>query len=336
MPRGRADWGRPRSASPRFLLFAPRAGFAWSPLGSQKTVIRGGLGWTYNFLQLAQTVNPFRNSLAKSVNMVQTSLDTLNQSTTVQRLDAKNWGARDETPQKMPTVYDFSLTVQRELPGKLVVDLGYIGNLQRHQPVIFELNAVPFGTAFKAEFVDPRSVGYNFSGPITAANPGPALPGSNAMDQVLMRPYRGHGAINFQPNVGNNRYDSMQLTLNKRFGAGLTLSTAYTWSRFLTQQENTGLYSFNWKDYTGIKQNQDRRHVLALNYTYEFPKFAAKIGWDNAASRRLLNDWRIAHMMSFFSGQDFTPGFQRPAGQHEHQHQPQPDFSGHRRSGPAG
>ncbi len=112
-----------------------------------------------------------------------------------------------------------------------------------------------------------------------------------------------------QPNVGNNRYDSLQATLNKRFGAGFTLSAAYTWSRFLTQQENTGLYYYNWKDYTGYIQNQDRRHVMAINYTYELPKVASKLGWDNPFTRQVLNDWRIAHMITIFSGQDYTPTF---------------------------
>jgi hypothetical protein len=152
-------------------------------------------------------------------------------------------------------------------------------------------------------------VGYNFAGPISASNPGPALPGSNAVDQNLMRPYRGHAAVNMQPNVGNNRYDSLQITLNKRFGAGLTFSAAYTYSRFLSQQESTGLFYYNWKDYTGFKQNQDRRHVVTVNYTYELPAIASRIGWNNAFSRQLLNDWRLAHLMSFFTGQDYTPSF---------------------------
>jgi hypothetical protein len=48
---------------------------------------------------------------------------------------------------------------------------------------------------------------------------------------------------------------------------------------------------------------------MSLNYTYELPKIAAKLGWDNGFSRRLLNDWRVAHMLTIFSGQDYSPSF---------------------------
>ena len=174
--------------------------------------------------------------------------------------------------------------------------------------MVFELNAVPFGTAWQSKYIDPRSTGYNFSGPVTASNTG-VLPGSNAQDAVVMRPYQGIGAINFQPFAANNRYDSLQSTLNKRFGGGLTISAAYTWGRLATQTESRGPIFYNWKDYAGYKSTTDRRHVATFNYTYSFPKFSAKLGWNNGFSRRLLDDWQIAHMATFFSGQDYNPGF---------------------------
>lgn len=304
---GQGGMGNAPLLSPKALLMAPRGGFAWSP--TPKTVVRGGFGWTYNFLALGQTANPFKNGIARQVNMVQTSFDSMGAASTVQRIDARGYGVRDEGGIKMPTVYDFSLGVQRELPWNLVLETGFVGNLQRHQPVTFELNAVPRGTAWKAEYIDPRSAGYNFQGAISASNPGPALPGSNAMDAVVMRPFRGLAALNFQPNVGNNSYRSWQTTLNKRFGQGLTVSTSYAYSRFQSGIENVGLFYDNWKSYTGYTGSTDRRHVYNANYTYEFPKFAEKLGWNNPFGRQLLNDWQIAHMMSIFSGQNFSPGY---------------------------
>jgi hypothetical protein len=304
---GQGGLGNAALRSPKPLLVAPRGGFAWSPRGSSNTVIRGGIGWTYNFLALGITTNPFRNGLANQVNMVQTSLDTMTQTSTVRRIDARGYGARNESSNKQPTVYDFSLGVQRELPFKVVAELSYVGNLQRHQPVTFELNAIPFGTAWQSQYVDPRSAGYNFYGPVTAGNPGP-LPGSNAMDAVVMRPYKGIAGINFQPFAANNQYHSMQLSVNKRYGHGLTVSGAYTWAQFQTQTESRGPWFHDWKDYAGYKSNTHRRHVATVNYTYEFPKFAEKLGWNSGFSRRLLNEWQLAHMFTFFSGQDFTPG----------------------------
>jgi hypothetical protein len=206
-------------------------------------------------------------------------------------------------------VYDFSVGVQRELPWNIVIETSYVGNRQQHQPVIFDLNYVQLGTAWQAQYVDPHSAGYNFYGPISASNPGPPLPGSNAMDSVVMRPNRGHAALTFNPNVGVNRYDSWQTSINKRFGQGLTISSSYTLGRLISGTESVGLFQNKWKNYTGYVANTDRRHVATINYTYEFPNLADKLGWNNSFARQLLNSWQIAHMMSFFSGQDYTAGY---------------------------
>src|SRR5262249_33542550 len=149
---------------PRYILFAPRGGFAWSPLGSDKTVFRGGFGWAYNRNGIADTVAAFENGLGNTVNLVQTSLATMAAASTAQRLTPRSIGARDEAGGAVPTIYDYSISVQRQLPYNLIADAAYIGNLQRHQPINFNLNSIPLGTAFRPEFVDPRSAGYNFAG----------------------------------------------------------------------------------------------------------------------------------------------------------------------------
>ncbi len=48
------------------------------------------------------------------------------------------------------------------------------------------------------------------------------------MNALVMRPYQGFNTINDTANVGNNRYDSLQLSVQKRFGNGLTFQAAYS------------------------------------------------------------------------------------------------------------
>ncbi len=305
---GQGDIGKAGMRNPKFLLIAPRGGFAWSPGGNQKTVIRGGFGWAYNRNNITEYVNNFNNTMSDVANLIQTSLTTMASTSTVKRIAAKTYGVRDESSQKVPTVYDYSLSLQRELPFQFVLDVAYIGNLQRHQPLTFNLNAIPLGTLFKASSVDPRSSGYNFYGPVSASNPG-ALPGSNVLDSIALRPYQGFDTLNLTSNVANLRYDSLQTSANKRFGTGLTLQVTYAYGRTIAQNENVGLYSYQWKNYTGYISGTDRKHVASVNYTYDFPKFASYLGWDNAFSRRVLNDWQVAHMLTFFSGLPYSPTY---------------------------
>jgi len=293
--------------APSAILMAPRGGFAWSPERDPKMVIRGGFGWAYNRNKIADAVTAFNNGLTQTADYLQTSLGTLTASNNLQRISPGSFAARDNSTRKASTVYDYSFSMQHEVPFKAVLDIAYVGNLQRHQPINFNLNAIAPGTAFLPQYIDSTNVGSNFFGPVTASNPG-ALPGSNAENAIVMRPYQGLNTLTATANVGNNRYDSLQVSLNKRFGHGLTFQAAYTNARFISGTDNPGLYSYNWKQYTGYIGNTNRNQTLAMNYIYELPKFASRMGW-NVVARSAIDGWQFAHLLSFFSGIPYTPSF---------------------------
>jgi hypothetical protein len=300
--------GLPGILDPKALLFAPRGGFAWSPKGNDKTVIRGGFGWGYNRDNIAQSMNAFENGLSQRAQVVQTSFATLAAPSAVQPIPIVSLGARDESSRKVPTVYDYSVSVQRQLPFEMVADVAYVGNIQRHQPIQFNLNAVPLGTAFLPQYVTPGNAGYNFFGPVTASNPG-ALPGSNAQDSSVMRPYPGFNSLTMNENGANVHYNSLQVTLAKRFGHGLMFSAAYTYARTAGQIENLGPYNHNWQQYTGYILANDRSHVATLNYSYDVPKLASRIHFNNLVGREILDGWRLSHVFTYFSGSPYSPSF---------------------------
>jgi hypothetical protein len=256
--------------SSHYLLVAPRGGFAWSPERDSKMVIRGGFGWAYNRNLISDAITAFNNGLTQNVDYLQTSLSTLSGNTSLARISPGNYAARDASTRKEPTVYDYSISMQHEIPFKMVIDVAYVGNLQRHQAINFNLNAINPGTAFLPQYVDSTNAGYNFFGPITASNPGP-LPGSNAMNALVMRPYQGLNTLTATANVGNNRYDSLQVSVNKRFGHGLTFQAAYSKNRLISGTESVGIYSYLWKQFTGYPSNGMRSQNLAMNYIYQLP-----------------------------------------------------------------
>jgi hypothetical protein len=289
--------------NPDFILFAPRGGFAWQFM--EKTVLRGGFGWAYNRPTIGQATGTFQNGLADSVDYRQTSLSTLN-TTTVRRLSPQNFGAMDESSNAVPTVYDYSLSIQRELPGNMVFDIAYIGNIQRHQTIQFNINQVLPGTSWLPQFIDPRLAGNNFAGPVSASNPGP-LPGTQAVDSNLMRPFRGLGTLNLITDVGNNRYNSLQTQITKRYGHGLTFQLVHTWSKLMSGIESVGPFYYRWKDYTGAIANEHRVHVVGINYTYDVPRLSNRLGMSNAVGRQIFDGWSIAHLMNFYSGRGLSP-----------------------------
>jgi hypothetical protein len=129
------------------------------------------------------------------------------------------------------------------------------------------------------------------------------------MDPVVMRPYRGFGDLTMTSNIADVTYNALQVSASKRLRNGFGIDASYTLSRTKGQIEGLGLYSYNWEDYTGYRLNTDRLHVLSISTTYETPKLAGKLHFDNAVGRAILDDWKIAHLFQAFSGSPITPGF---------------------------
>jgi hypothetical protein len=198
------------------------------------------------------------------------------------------------------------MSIQRQLPYDMVLDVAYIGNIQRHQTMQFNINQVLPGTAWRPEFTDPRLAGNNFAGPVSASNPGP-LPGTRNVDANLMRPFRGFAALNLITNVGNNHYNSLQWSVNKRYSHGLNFQFVHTWGKLISGTENVGPFYYNWKDYSGEIANEERLHVVGINYTYDVPKLSRKV-MNNGVGRQIFDGWTIAHLMNFYSGRSLSPG----------------------------
>ena len=141
---------------------------------------------------------------------------------------------------KSPRVHQYSVDVQRELKGNIAVEVGYVGSHSTHltlgQPTVnidaLNPSYLSMGaTALNAPVPNPF-----FGVPAVA---GGTLSGSTVPAFRLLLPYAAYTAINeiFGDNNYAN-YNSMVVKATKRFSAGLTFLSTFTWS--VNKDESAG------------------------------------------------------------------------------------------------
>jgi hypothetical protein len=184
----------------------------------------------------------------------------------------------------VPYSVNYNLTVQRELPGQMVLSVGYVGSQGRHLERAFELNV---GTNPTACAADPTCVSNRV---IESINTPQFFKYSSAN--------AAFGSIGQQSTDGNSRYNSFQASLNKRMSHGLSFLLSYTWahsqdngsgfesSGFGNRGVNPLLPGLNWGD-----SDFDARQRFVASYTYEIPVPHA-LG-SGAVLSRVFKGWRV-------------------------------------------
>jgi hypothetical protein len=184
-----------------------------------------------------------------------------------------------------PTVYNWNLTVERQLWPNWLVRAAYIGSHTSH---IIENEQL---------------------------NPAAYIPGST-LSTDARRPYQPYTSIVQATGSGNAAYNSLQLSLEKRLSRGFTVLANYTWSKstdnipfgtdvtspILNQVLTTSPYVPGFKRIDTGPSDFDYRQTFVVSYVWQLPGLARA----NHIVRGAFGGWELTGITTAQTGGPIT------------------------------
>jgi hypothetical protein len=242
----------------------------------------------------------------------------------------------DKTDSLAPYAQNYTLAIERQLPGQMLLTAAFVGNKGTHTSSRLTNNdKMPPQYLPLGNMVDSDGSTSLLNGPITDPIVQQNVPSSFVVDPAtgLKVPYAGFQA-NFSPSVpsfgqalrtapqysgttryyeslGVSDYDALQVKLEKRFSNGLTLLVSYAWSKTLTDAGS--MFSTFSSDF-GTTDAWNRRtqksysfedipNLASIAYVYDLPvgkgeHFLNHGGVANA----IIGGWKYSGILRYMSG----------------------------------
>ncbi len=234
---------------------------------------------------------------------------------------------------KLPYTINDTLDIQWQPRHDLAIEIGYVGNLGRHEVI-----PVPFnqpGIATPTNPIHPGSLypqqytyGYTVQGPVgciqyvTCAtinlpsntvcpppNTGacPFLATFEGGNVDLRVPYIGYSAESESYTAaGVSAYNALQTHIEKRMSHGLQFGFSYTYSHATDEQSGMGLF-YNGNNPLNLRSGYgssdfDRTHVFNFSYYYELPKFFPV----STLKGKVADGWALEGSTVLQSGQPYS------------------------------
>jgi hypothetical protein len=322
--------------STSFSHISPRVGFAWDPFGDGKTSVRGAAGIFYgnpagNEWNQPGNAMPFsiRNGFGNETSI--TSIYNVGFPSTAPGGGIFPYTYSPSAPkfyasqaiEPIPTnfkdssVYQFNLSVQRQLPARISVTAAYVAALGRH-----------LGDGIDANYAPYSPTNLNCAGTAAVGAIGTTAASTEQRRQfdcgINLTPGTLGGFTYLISSLTSN-YNSLQLSASKQMSRGISVSGFFVWSRALESAEpteNGGGAAQDWgyfgapftatnnkmgalggglgEEYGLMNSNHDVNAAISAMWNFDY------FHGSNIILKEVLNGWQISPIVYLTSGGPFT------------------------------
>ena len=244
---------------------------------------------------------------------------------------------RPATSARSPYTEEWNLTIERQLPSSMVLNVTYAGTSSHFDgmdggvgiysnqvsPSVYQIPGLGPLLSEQFDAIDPVTE-RTYLADAQAIYPGATVPFANFSGTVgqLLRPFPQfsptgpvwNGNPDSFSDFGTNSYNALQATLTRNMKGGLYLFATYAWSKEMDEagatvqffeQNARSAYDWNLERSPGLS---DTPQSYSFAEVYELPIGKGKlVNIDNDVANEIIGGWKLAGAEQYSQGNPFSP-----------------------------